>query len=74
MLERDLVIGAHQGALEQAPDALYGVGMHLAVDPFLDAVVDGLVLGVGVLNSVVGAPVVGIDSLGRSATLALMNS
>ena len=50
VLGAHLVEGADDGALEQRPDALDAVGVHVADDPFLGGVVDGLVARVVVAD------------------------
>ena len=44
MLDGDLMECAHERTLEQRPHALDGVRVHVAHDPFIDGVVDALVL------------------------------
>src|SRR3990172_8595147 len=64
MLDGDLVKRADDGSLEQAPHVLDAVGVDESADPFLGAVVDGLVPGILVPNADVGGPLIGIDRFG----------
>ena len=64
MLCADLVESAHDGTLEERPDALNTVRMNIPYDPFLCGVVHCLVAGVVVLDTDVGLEFVGVDRLG----------
>ena len=64
MLLADFVEAPDDTSLEQAPDTLYSVGVDIAYDPFVDAVVDRLVPGVIVGDADVGLELVGVDRLG----------
>src|SRR5437016_2179630 len=46
MLDAELVVGADDRALEERPDALYRVGMHIGPYPLASRVVDRLMGGV----------------------------
>ena len=65
MLRADLMEAADDAPLEQAPDTFDGVGVDIAHDPFVDAVVDCLMPGVVVSDAdlsvfvVFGPPPVG---------------
>ena len=61
MLDRDSVVRADHGAFQEAPDALYGVGVNVAAHPFVIAVLDRLVARIGVLNSLVSSCFICID-------------
>ena len=64
MLDADLMVGADDRPLKQAPDVLNGIGVDIAIDPLFGAVVDSLVACIVVGNSLVGGPIVGIDCFG----------
>ena len=64
MLLRDLVEGSDDAALEQAPDALNGVRVDIAHNPFLDGVVDRLMAGVVVCDSEICRELVRVDGRG----------
>src|SRR5439155_2953729 len=59
----DLVVGADDRALEEAPGALGGVGVNVTPHTFLRGVVDGDVLGVLVADALVANPLVRVDRL-----------
>lgn len=66
MLHRDVVVGPDDGALQEAPDALDGVGVDLPTDPLVLGVVDRVMPGVLVAklgNCLVGGQFVGVDEL-----------
>ena len=62
MLRGDLMIGAHNRPLEQAPNAFHGIGVNIATDPFFFVVIDRLVLRVVIRDAAIGGPLVGHDS------------
>lgn len=64
MLLADLVIGADDRALEQAPNVLDGIGMGDAAHPLLLLMVDLLVLRVVIANAIIGRPLICADRLG----------
>ena len=64
MLDAHLVERAHQGPLEEAPDAFNAVGVYVTDNPFLDGVVDGLVPRVVVGNAEVGLEFVRVGGFG----------
>ena len=64
MLYADLVERADDGALEQAPDVLDPVGVDVPTDPFVFAVVDGLMPRVMVMDTQVGAEFIRVDRFG----------
>ena len=64
MLDRDLVIGTDDGSLQKAPDALLRVGVNIAANPFLKAVVDGLMARVRVGDALAGCPLVNVVGFG----------
>lgn len=51
VLGRELVIGADNRPLQQAPDAFDGVGVNIGLYPLLRAVVDRPMVGVPVANA-----------------------
>src|SRR2546425_4439462 len=51
VLRRQVVVRADDAALEQAPDALYGVGMNVAPYPLLSLMVHSVPLGVFVTEA-----------------------
>lgn len=63
MLLAELVVGTDDRALEEAPDAFYGVGVNVSADPFLGTVVDRFMPRVLVRNALVGLPLIGVDRL-----------
>jgi len=63
MLHRQLMIRADNRPLEKAPNAFNGVSVDFAMHPLLDAVIDRLVPGVGILNTLISGPIVGVDGL-----------
>ena len=71
MLDRQLVIGPCDGALQEAPDILNAVRVNVSTNVLFGAVVDDLMLCVVVSNPTVGLPVIGNDdfSIGRSVVL-----
>ena len=64
MLAAHLVESADDRTLEQAPHAFDTVSVHVAHDPFLDRVIDGLVAGVVVGDPQIGLEFVGVDGFG----------
>ena len=64
MLNTEFVVRPHDRPLEEAPDALCGVGVNVGMDPFFLTVVDGAVLGVVVADSQIRLPLIGVDLLG----------
>ena len=64
MFHADLVVGADDGALEEAPHAFDAVGVHVADDPFLCRMVDGLMARVMVREPQVTAQLVGVEGFG----------
>ena len=64
MLDAHLVECAHQGPLEEAPDAFNAVGVHVAHNPFLYGVIDCLVPSVVIRNAEVGLEFVSVDGFG----------
>jgi len=61
MLGAELMVGANDRPLKQAPDALNGVGVNLPMNPLVPSVVDRLVLRVLVPNALVAGPFVRVD-------------
>jgi len=59
-----MLINALHAALEYRKEAFDGVGMELAPDPFLLAVVDRLMLRIVVRDALVGGPFIRHDDLG----------
>ena len=64
----DAHVGAMQPALEQAPEVLHGVGMHVAID-VLNCMVDNGVLVV-FAQAVIGQKFIGEDSRSDLHTFA----
>ena len=64
MLDRQLVIGTRDRALQQAPDVFNAVGMDVATNVFFGAMVDDLMLRIMVPNAPVGLPIIGDDDFG----------
>ena len=56
MLGRDFMIRADNRAFEEAPDALYGIGMNIAAHPFLVPVGDCLMPCILVSDATVTGP------------------
>ncbi len=63
MLHADLVVSTDDRPLQQAPDALNPVRMDIPTNPFLFRVIDALVAGIRIGNSLVGGKLVGVDRL-----------
>ena len=63
MINRDLMVGPDDGALQETPNVLDGVGMNLASDIFADAVVDRLMASIMVGDAPIRPPIVGVDRL-----------
>ena len=53
MLGIDFVIRALNGAFQQAPDVLFGIGMHVATYPFFGAMADRFMGCVLVTNALI---------------------
>jgi hypothetical protein len=64
MLHRKLVIRADHAALEKAPDALNGVCVNVAANPFFFAVVNRFVARILVADVFVANPLIRIDRSG----------
>ena len=58
------MIGARDGAFQQAPDVLNAVRMDVATDIFFGAVIDDFMLRVMVPYSTIGSPIVRDDDFG----------
>lgn len=63
MLDGELVVRANDGAFQEAPDALYGVGVDVPHDPLFLPMIDGGVQRVVVLDALVRFPIVREDRL-----------
>src|SRR5439155_23385367 len=69
MLGTHLMECTDDGSLQEAPNALGAVGVHVTAYPFLDAMIDSLVPSVLIRDPLVGPPFVGVDGgrIGRNA-------
>ena len=63
MLRAHLVKRPYDGTLEQGPDALDAIGVHVSNNPLLFGMPDGFMAGVMVLDSEIGFQLVGVDGL-----------
>src|ERR1051326_1832458 len=61
MLLGELVVGAENSAVKEAPGALYGVRVDVAAYPFVAAVRDGFVLNPALFQPSVDRRLVGVD-------------
>ncbi len=61
VLGRELVVGADQRPLEEAPYALYGVRVNVRSYPLFRSVVNGLVLAASLVDAFVAKMLVGVD-------------
>lgn len=61
MLGAYVVVGPDDGAVQEAPYTLHGVGVHLAPHPLLSAVVYGIVDSVVIPDAGIGRVFVGVD-------------
>ncbi len=57
------MIGAYNRTLKEAPRRFDGVGVHIAAHPFLGAVVYRLMLGIAVLDFLIGGVLISVDFL-----------
>ena len=64
MFSRDFMIRANDRPLQERPDTLNGIGMHITSYPFLLRVVDRFVPCIGIPDTPIGRPFIGIDSFG----------
>src|SRR6266536_3543000 len=71
MLDRKLMIGTDDGALEQAPNVLDGIRMNVSANVFADHVIDGFVSGVLVTDTSIAEPTVCVDRLGIIVNVAI---
>lgn len=81
MLHKELVIGSDNGPVQQGPDRLESVGVNIALDPLVQRMLDGLVVGGHDLADTVVAGVrvgvglhVGLDEILQDATGSLPTS
>ena len=63
------MVGTHNRPFQEAPDVLYGVGVHVATDPFFDVVVDGLMGRIFVGNPEVGGPRISHNASGLGVSM-----
>src|SRR5947207_11432934 len=61
MFDTNLVTGTDDRTLQEAPNALDAVGVNVADNPFLNRVINGAMLRVGIFNSPIGRKLIGID-------------
>jgi len=58
------MIGTDNRSLQEAPDILDRVRMNIATNPFLSAVIDRLMSGVFIPNTVISWPFIRVNSFG----------
>lgn len=58
------MIRAYDRAFKQTPDVLNGVGMDIAINPFLGTMADSFVPCIVVGNSPVSRPIIGVNGFG----------
>src|SRR5262245_56652836 len=63
MLRGNLMVGPDDGPLQEAEYAFDRIGVDIATNVFLHAVIDGRMLGVGILDSLVGRILISVDVL-----------
>jgi len=71
MFSGELMIRTHNRTLKETPYILNSVGMDITTHPFLSTMVDCLVPGIMVSDTLIWRPFIGVDSFGIRRGMSL---